>query len=367
METTITLEGEKKAKYLTCLDKALRVLEKGLTHEKSPQEDAVRRFGDLNKWDWNRLPETSTTMQDLAVCIQLVADQYKWFGWHTNKKPEENYGYFERINISTDSGLPWAFDITQLHNLRANTQNQLEQLPGYHILAKQVCALLNEDETEIDKISETAIDLQKQALRRNFFEKLREAKLLGWQVSEHSLPAKATKLLELGAEELWNITYMSYAAGSGMYHIYVIDAWQDTQETLIKEEGMAPEFIASLRFPEENASWYILRRIEELFPLHPVHVTRAIIGPYENKHRKGGDIPQLAIMQELLNEDEEAGLLRFSRKYCYAPNHREDNGRVRQVIDSMDDWSDEIIVSPAKYSSRVASSVLGTGVRVLES
>ena len=71
----------------------------------------------------------------------------------------------------------------------------------------------------------------------------------------------------------------------------------------------------------------------------------------------------LQATKEIVAENSNAGLLRFSRQYSYAPNHEPFGEDLKQII-YKEDWRDEIIVCPARYLSKVSHSVLGTNVRI---
>ena len=152
----------------------------------------------------------------------------------------------------------------------------------------------------------------------------------------------------------------------------MIDAWQDIRDPQITETEpgrgkISRELERSFTFGRDNVAWYILKTLDERFQgLHPVHVTRALIGPFETRYlTKPGSIKRLPVTDDILAHDPHAGLLRFSRQYAYAPNHEEHKETVRQVI-HREPWADEFIVSPTRYAPKVSASVLGTNVRIIE-
>jgi len=207
-------------------------------------------------------------------------------------------------------------------------------------------------------------------MKRSFLEQLQDTELLGWQSTGHSF-LRAEKVRPLGGEELWNLSLIRYDLASSMFQLYVMDIWQDLRDKQITEEKngeikVSSQLQQALRFGKDNAAWYILKEIDQQFKsLHPVHVSRALVGPFENKYLTKPDSPPLSITRELLAEDQNVGLFRFSRQYSYAPNHETHGKELRQII-HRDDWRDEFIICPARYSSRVGKSVLGTNVKILE-
>src|SRR3989338_9217813 len=158
-----------------------------------------------------------------------------------------------------------------------------------------------------------------------------------------------------------------------MFEAYVVDLWQDTQgkeitESSQKGEGvLSIEFRKTLDFSITNAPWYVLHSLDErVAAIHPVHMSRCLIGPFESKYRTQlGKIQQLPIIQELLRSDTNAGFLRASIQYSYAPNHELKNGVRRQVV-YRQAWSDEFIVVPSHNAARVNESMKGTNIRICE-
>ncbi len=369
-----SLYKDEMANYLYRLDSALKTLAEGLvTQENKHQEGLLRAFGEDKQWDWTRLPKNEQIYPTIAKLVERIRKEYQWFAWQEfPDDSKNNQGYFEQLNINTESGLPWMYDFMQLHRLKREATAMLLEIPGFEESAYNLRTLLTSDTEDISRVKEKAAELHKKAMNRNFLEQLHEAELLGWELGKYSLPPQATRLLKLGVEELWNLHFIQYSPGSSMFEMYMIDTWQDVREPQIQEgdygKGMvSAELQSALKFSPNNAAWFILRSIDEKFPgLHPVHVSRALVGPFENRYlTRPDEIPTLPVTRELLKENPDAGLLRFSRQYSYAPNHVEENEELRQVI-HRENWSDEIIVCPGRYSSTVAKSVLGTQVRVFE-
>lgn len=371
-----TISGEEQHRYTTQLDSFLEVLVTGLTstHERV---SGLKQFGEQHRWNWNRAPLQQKTYQALAKLVQKVRENYQWFQWRTNSvDPQENRGYFNKIEISAESGLPWLFQIMELHRVQRDAPQLLEQLPLYPQAAAALQELILTDHTPLPEVKAAAEKNHRQALQRNYVEQLQQFPLLGWDSSGFSLEPQAAKVIALGVEDLWSISLIRYSPGSGLFHAYVIDTWQDLVEPQITEvPGTEPGLVSAglvsadlqktLKFHEDNAAWYILKTIDQKFnSLHPVHVSRAVIGPFENKYltEKGKTLP---ITSEMIRQDSTAGLLRFNRQYAYAPNNLVVDDIPRQII-HQENWNDEIIVCPGAYSSLVSQSVLGTDVRIFK-
>ena len=374
MESIITIEGEEKTRYLNQLDNALESLAKNLALELNPrQSDFLKEFGENKKWDWSRLPTQDNTYKQISKLIERIREEYKLFSWQDfHNNPAKNMGYFEKLDLSTESGLPFAFEFVELHRLKKESNLLLDRMLSYQDAGQELRRLLLEDYVEIQNVESKSREIHKNAMKRNFLESLQNTTLLGWESTKYSLPPIAKKLMPMGIEDLWNVVCAKYLKSSSMFEIYVIDLWQDRrdpqiQDTVRGEGKVSYELENTLMYSSENAAWFILREIDEKFPsIHPVHVSRALIGPFENKYStKIGDIKQLPITQELLTENINTGLLRFSRQYSYAPNHEVIDDVFKQVV-YRENWSDEVIVSPSSFSSRVAGSILGTNVRVFK-
>ncbi len=370
-----TLQEPEKSRYLRQLDHALRVLIHNFSSESDTnQQQAVVEYGMTKNWDWRRVPRHQNTYQTLGRLVERVRQEYQWFDWLTfPDNPLKNRGHFEELDISAEAGLPWMYSFLQLQNLKRDAPQLLKKTPGYDDTAKSLRDLLTQDNEEIATVPDKAKELHKQAMKRNFLEQLQKTELLGSELGQLSMTPEVTKLLNVGVENLWNIVYLQFLPGSSMFEAYILDCWQDnrSQPEIVEDKygrgTLSPSFHGALRFGKDNAAWYILQSIDEKFPsIHPVHVSRALIGPFETKYTTfKSEIEHLPILDELLKEDESAGLFRFSRQYAYAPNHEEVQGEVRQVVER-ELWADECIVAPARFASRVAQSVLGTNVRVFE-
>ncbi len=366
-----TIEGKEKNAYLRQLDFYLDTLIKDLAIENDVvNTPIIRDFGESHNWNWTRLPKNPGTYKAIAQLIQRVRKEYSWFDWKTFEDPSKNFGYFEQLNISPGSGLPWVFDFVELHRLKKEASKLLDKTRSYADIAKDLETVLLEDNVEVSEVTEMAQKMHKEAMKISFLEKLKDSELLRWESTEHSLPPIATKVIPLGGEDLWNIKFISYSPSKSLFSVYVIDLWQDNREPQITEsEGVgniSQELSSSLRFSEDNSVWYVLKKIDETFKsLHPVHASRAILGPFESKYlTKPTNLKMLQTTKEILEENKNFGLLRLSVQYAFAPNH-ESKEEIRQVI-YREDWCDEFIVCPARYSSRISSSVLGTRVRILE-
>ncbi|MEK6845459.1 MAG: hypothetical protein AABY26_01765 [Nanoarchaeota archaeon] len=370
------LKGEEKEGYLKRLDTALEAVAQefssSLSEERIPAH--LKEVAQLQQWDESRLPILKGTNKTLSQLMQKVQKEYRWFGQRlSSEEPLENYAYFEQLEVSADSGLPWVFSLLELQRLRQNASGLQQKLPEYTQLAKELRELLAKDYVPLNEVDGKARELQQQALKRNFLTLLPRVELLGWDAAKQCTAPLVQKTLSLGGEELWHLAFMQYHSAEGLFEAYLIDAWQERRKPVFQEKNdgcieLPKEFLDSLKFGRDNASWYILRNIDEKFShLHPVKVSRFLVGPFENCYSTSAysEMPRLPITAELLKEDPACALLRLSHQYTYAPNHEEVDGKLRQVI-YREDWSDEYIIAPAKFAPRVADSVLGTRVKVLE-
>ena len=368
-----SLTGEEKTRYLHQLNDALTVLANSYTSSHDELSPALKTFGEKNDWNWSRLPSQPKTNQTIGELLNLVRREYQWFDCQDHEQdPAQNQGYFENIDVSAEAGLPWSFDFISLHRLRGEARSRLEKMPSYEDTALELRSLLTEDFVDMGEVPARVKEIHKTAMKRNFLEQLQSAALLGWESTGYSLPPQARKISSLGGEELWNISLIRYSPASSMFQLFTLDLWQDIREPQItmSDKGtpiVSPKLDAALKFGEDNAAWYIIQSIDEKFlSLHPVHVSRGLVGPFENKYlTKPDQIKTLPITAELLKGDQKAALLRFSRQYAFAPNHQEVEGRLQQVV-YREDWREEAIVCSARYASRVASSVLGTQVKVIQ-
>lgn len=374
MQETVqhTIQGEEKARYLYQLDNSLFTLAKNLAAESDKNHsDSLVEFGRQHDWDWDRLPKRSNTFQNLAQLVYRVREEYQWFDWLIYEDSARNRGYFDEIGIDAQAGLPWAFDFIALSTLKKNADETLSSMPSHKDLVARLKGLLMQDYAGIEDVPSQTSEVSRQAMKRSFLEQLKQHNPLVTETG-NALPVQATKMMSLGAEELWNLAFINYSKASSMFQVYVIDLWQDMiQPQIIEKDGrtvVSDRLAAVLNFSPANAAWYILKTVDDKFPsLHPVHVSRGLIGPFENRYcTKRGDIEPLQVTGELLKEDPSAGLLRFSRQYSYAPSHIAKGVDIKQRIHT-ENWSDEMIVVPSRHASRVAKSVLGTNVRVYQS
>lgn len=367
------LDGEEKERYLCQLDRYLSCLVRNLAIERNDVQHmaALTNFGNRHEWNWSRLPKQGDTYRTLSGLVDMVRNEYKWFSnIISSKNPSENRGYFDEITINPSSGLPWPFDFIALRNIKKDSDKLLGSMQSYEDLSQKLYELLTEDYVEIPKVAEAARKIQADAMRRNYLEHIETANLLGWESTGYSLDPNARKVLQLGAETLWNISCIRFSLSSGLFHAYVIDAWQDNLcAPVIDQDGrVSRQLYDALKFADDNAAWFMLKKLDEGFEgLHPVHVSRALIGPFETKYLTSAeDIKMLKCTPKLLKKDDCTGLLRFSRQYAYAPNHKVDSeGKIRQIL-YQDNWSDEVIVCPTQYAGLVSGSVLGTNIRIFE-
>lgn len=367
------LSGKEQNRYTQQLDSCLKALAQGLDNS-DQRFSSLKQFGDEQQWNWNRVPLQQKTYQSLARMVEKVRENYQWFQWRDDHlDPIQNCAYFDKIEVGAESGLPWLFQMMELHRAQQEAPKALERLPSYQKAALSLQNLLLTDYLDLDKVKAAADAIHLTALNRNYLELLQSFGLLAWDSSELSSEPQATKLVPLGVEDLWSISLIRYSPGSGLFHAYLIDLWQDRLQPQITEiEGTDQGMVSSdlqkmLKFSEENAAWYILKTIDQRFPsLHPIHVSRAIIGPFENKYlTQPTEFRKLPLTDELIKQDQNVGLLRFNRQYSYAPNKELVDGISRQII-STQNWNDEIIVCPGAYSSAIAQSILGTDIRIFK-
>jgi hypothetical protein len=190
-------------------------------------------------------------------------------------------------------------------------------------------------------------------------------------VGQHSLPPRARLVLDLGVEQLWSITLLRYLPDRAMFVAYVVDLWQDAREQLLAAGDNGPIVSAALQeafsFSAENPAWFVIASLDERFPsIHPVHVTRGIVGPcYHNFTDGPAGREMLPATRRILAADADVGMLHFTRQYSFAPLHEIRGGEARQVI-YRQNWHEEVIACPARHAARLARSVLGTEVRVVQ-
>lgn len=366
------LTGEEKARYLHQLDSALAILANGLLHETEDiQSPELKLLAEEREWDWSRLVPHSKTYESLSNFVNQVRREYQWLDWVVDPtNHEKNKGYFTEINIDAATGLPWQHDFVQLDILKKRSTEKLKVSKEYDDFSGGLIRLLLEDFVEIDQVPPAAGELHNEAMKRSFLEQLQESDLIPWEAMKHQYHVR--KVRSLGAEELWNLSFIRYSQASGMFESYDLDVWQDIMEPVIveSEEGVAISgaLKSTLQFGRKTAAWFMLQRIDEKFEsLHPVHISRSIIGPFENKYLTRRDEKEhLEITSGVIDQDPNSGIFHFRRQYAYAPTHQEKDGRLRQII-HQDDWNDHYLVCPARFASQVSRAVLGTGVKVFES
>jgi len=347
-----------------------------LKHGADPEHSAaLKTFGDEHNWDWKRLPEPGANYPIISDLVEQVRQEYLWFGWRYHEDdPSRNRGHYYNITVSSESGLPWIYDFINLAKLKENIEYNLGKCPTYKQINNQFKELLLTDSERINNVvSKAKYDLHKDVMHRNFYEQLAEAELLCENRTEIKNGLKIKKVLDLGGETLWNLSYGRLSSSLGMYQVYTIDLWQDIREPQIVEDEqgnvtISPELRRSLKFSEENAAWYVISELDKQFKsVHPVHVSKMLVGPYENKYlTKPDEIRPLKVTSRILVRNSQVGLLRASIKYSYAPNHEVTEKGNRQIV-YREDWSDEIVVCPAAYSSLASKSLLGDRVRIFES
>jgi hypothetical protein len=372
--STSSLENSERIRYLTQLDSALDALIKGLALEKEAFPKEIVEFGNKNQWKWTRLPTQMTIFSTLTEMVKKVRAQYDWFNDKVDpRNPMNNRAWFDKIDVSPESGLPWVYDIIALHRLKADSAKMREQMLDYPVIADNLSKLLTQDYAETSAVKAKAQATQREAMKRSFLEQIANAELLGWKAEEHSMAPKARLVADLMVEKLWNLSFVRFNPGNNFYELFVIDTFTDDQDQLIKQtsatEGEVSKRLQdSLVFGGTNDAPYMLRYLDSTFDtLHPVHLTRMIIGPFETKYltkpHRGFEMlePTAEIMKGNLN----LGVLRCKRQYTYAPNSEQSDETIRQVTYD-NDWNQEFIVCPAAHASEIAQKILGTDIRVIE-
>ncbi|MBU0666201.1 MAG: hypothetical protein KKC26_02450 [Nanoarchaeota archaeon] len=367
--TSITVKDKEKERCLSQLDNYLTVLSKNLKGElEEKQLKILETIGD----QYGRMRSHVITYEQLSNMVEQVRQEYRWLATQTDTdNPENNRSYFKEIDMNTETGMPYHTEIIKLNRLKEQAQNKLMELPSYNEAYKLLENIIMQDLIEIENVPNKIKEIQELAMNRNYFEQLKDTELISWKKS-NGLKVDATLIKSMGAEELWNIAWTRYSMSRGLFQTTILDVWQDIVNPQItkvsKKKGEVSDLLKQeLDFGEENTAWYMLKTIDDNFlNLHPVHLSKAIVGPFENKYLlKDKPYKPLSITNELLQKDVNTGILRFKRQYIYAPNHQEENGVIKQIIPRKD-WSDEIIVCPGKYSPKVSKSVLGTNIRIFE-
>lgn len=368
-----TITGADHATLLRRIDGGLAALATEFSRTQLGYSEVVQEFGKAEGWEWDRLPKHDGTYRTLAELIDRVRQEHTWFSQVIDAEhPERNRGYFDELGISTASGLPWAFSFVALHSLKKRAAAEVEGIPAYGELAKRLQSVALEDYVELADVPAAMDIIHQQAMRRSFLEQLDQATLLGLESNAYSFPPVACRIVTMGGEELWNVTFMRYMRDVAMFEAYSLDLWQDNRaEPEIRIDGhravVSDALANAMRFSHKNDAWYIIRALDDKFEsLHPVHASRLLIGPMENRYRTDTrDIPALAVMPALLREDPDAYVLRCTRQYAYAPTHYETGeGQIRQKV-YQEPWADEFLVCQAKHAARVGQGMLGD-VRVIE-
>jgi hypothetical protein len=364
----ITLTADQKSSYLAKLDRYIRAVATTLKFGmEETQLRKLKEFGGKENWDWSRIPLQEDTYKELGEMVDFVRKQYQWLDWKENEKnPTENMGFFDETWISTFSGLPCVSDIIKLAVIKKDSPELLASSKNYQQASIDLIRLLLEDNQEISDVRTTSENMHAEALKRNFLENLTASDLISW--NNQGSRAEARKIIPFGGEDLWRVKYSRFMPSTNIFEIYLMDVWQDIrQPQIIEAEGkitVSKDLEEAMKFGKENKAWFVLSEIDKMFKsLHPVHVSRGLIGPFENKYGIRAENP-LQVSKEILEQDQDFSLLRFTRQYSYAPNHRPDGDEIKQIV-YMDDWNDELLICPQRYTSRVSKSVLGTNVRVV--
>ena len=228
-----------------------------------------------------------------------------------------------------------------------------------------------EDKVDPELVPMKIADLHKQAMNRNYLEHLKTADVFDWESTKINYFAK--QIVKEGGEELWTLKAIKYSLSAGLFETYLVDIWQNNladPQLVLKDNGtveIGDAIKSTMLAATVNSVWYILQSIDDKFKnLRPVHVSRAVLGPYENQYMTSSSaLAHLLIMPELLNKDPDINIMHFSRQYSYAPNTNPKR-KNKQLI-YRDNWSDEILIVPSKVAERVSDSVLGSNVRIFDS
>jgi len=367
------ISGERKDDYLKRLDSALTAITSNLQLGMSGSHlERLNEFASQNSWEMHRLPRFQDTYQRLATLNDRVRQEYDWLQWHDDKpNPINNFGYFEEIGISSRSGLPWVWDFVALSRLKKDVDEELARIGSHEGLLRDFRRLLIEDYVDCEEVPSNAQRIHSQAMKRRFLEKLKESEIIGWKNRGRDPVFSIDKTADLGGEKLWNISCINYSRAESMFYLLVIDLWQDIlNPPEIREDNDKVEVSDQLRNRlsgfSGNEAWYVIKAIDDAFPsLHPVHVSKARVGPFENRYLLRPSQTPLPGLIELLKMNPDEGFLRFSRQYSYAPNHEVVGNNQRQIL-YRTDWSDEIITCPPSFSAQLSDSVLGTDIRIIE-
>jgi hypothetical protein len=371
---SIDILGVEKENYLSKLEKSLlsvsNSLRGGMTQT---QKETINNFAKENDWDFDRLPDLEDSHKTTADLIDRIIQDYKWFSWdNKNKDPIENKGYFKKLGISISSGLPWVFDLVTLERLKKESKEILKEIPEYQKSALALKNVLLQDYIEIDDVKRTVKNYHEEAMKRNFLEKLNKSELIGWEQNGKDIKINSKKTIDLGGETLWNLSFIKYSAAYNMFEAYVVDLWQDNLgrphiEEIDEGIKMSDKLISNLgRFSVENPAYFVLEELDEKFEtLHPVHISKSLIGPYENKYMKMPRFNILPGIKEYVLTNPDEGALRFCKSYFYAPNHRDIDGKTRQILGKRENWNEQIVVCPSSYSKDLSKDLLGTDLKII--
>lgn len=373
-ENIKTISGINQYNYLNSLDKSLLAIIEGFKlGQTNSQIEMLRGFSNDNNWNMDRLPEMDHTYANISKLINKIREEYRLLAWdNENEDVLKNRGILENISISSESGLPWVFDFVEIFNQLNSRGSNLQKMDDYDGLALQFKHLLMSDDVDIESLEMNMFNLHKNTMKRNFLETLSDYDQLSWKKDRAETIFYAKKIRPYGVEDLWNISFAQFSNSSNMFEAYSVDLWQDwSDRNEIIEDGDNIIISDKLKreitdFSIENPAWFVIRTIDDKFEsLHPVHVSKCLVGPFENKYLTNPKYKKLEGTNELLTMNPDEGLFRFSRSYSYAPNQMELGVNPRQKI-YRENWTDEIIACPAHYSSRLSESVLGTNVRIVE-
>ncbi|HLP79597.1 MAG TPA: hypothetical protein VK158_03110 [Acidobacteriota bacterium] len=370
MKEVHIITGSEKERYLDSLDASLSVLCHNLKNEQLFRKESVEAVARASSWDWSRLPSFNHTSDILVTQLQRVRNMYDLMrSITTDPTPAKNRSHLRELGISTESGLPWYSSITDIIIHKERRDEFLNSLPQYDALALKLQDLLSSDEVDMTEVAQHADKIYQTALQRNYFEYLGDQLLIGPADMQKKDSIIVKKEIDLGVETLWSVSSIQYSRARGMFQIYVMDLWEDVpaegDEPFVKKEGegvdtLSDKFAREFDFSENNDAWYMLQKIDEEYPtIHPVHMTRLLVGPFDNQYFTSPQgFKPFPVSLALIDKDKEFDLLRCSRDYAYAPNAEVRQGRTFQKIHRMK-WNDLFSVTKAKYAGTVAEHLLG--------
>ena len=359
------LRDAEKSEYLKTLDLALASLSKSLYIQKT---ELQQPFIDFNPEKLILLPDVSIIFKSLGELVQVAKEHYALFDWiENNADPEKNMGYFDEIGVWTGSGLPWTFDFVELERLKIESSKIMAEMPTYDFLQQEMQKEIRSDRSDPTDLRVRVIGLYRDSMKRKFIEHLSSSEMVSWN-GNSTFTLAPKKISPLGLESLWQINMIVYSKGDSIMNLYSLIVSQDNKMEYVSQKGVSPHLLSRMNgFAVQNVSWYILNELDKEFPgLNPVHISRGILGPYETKYFTGNNVfGSIAIVKEILAEDESASVLRFQRQFCYSEGQDVVKGQLRQKTRQVD-FRDQYLVCQPQYSGRISQSLAGSNVKIIE-